>query len=731
MIKLLQSVLLAAAMLAAVAAAAGAQDDPDTLSVAELEGLVATLEDETERAKLVTQLKALIEARREQAAGEATQPSLGEVLLERLAAHGGLLGDQLSALTLAVAGIPDGLRRVADVLRDPEARGLWIGVATALAIALAAAFVAGWLIRMLLARPRAAVAVQGGEDWLLQALLLTVRLVLALMPPIAFAVSGWAAAVAVAPDAAVRAATLAVVYAIAITAAISGTARSLLMPDGGPAPGLGEETAAYLFHWIRRIAGLLVYGYFAIQIAGLLGLGGAVRAALLSVLGLAFTLLLVMLILQNRKPVAELIAGDGSGRLRLFRRRFADLWHVLAILYVSAAFLVWQVGAPGGFTYILSASVLSVVAVAIAVVAQSSLRRLLRRAFALREETRQRLPGLEARVNRYLPVIEGVLRTIVWIVAGLFALQAWGVDLLLWLSEAEGRALLSRLAGLATIVLLAVVAWEVLNASIERYLASHDGSQSQRARTLLPLFRKAVLAVLVVIVGLTLLSELGINIAPLLAGAGVLGLAVGFGAQTLVRDIITGLFILIEDTISVGDFVTLGSHGGTVEAMSIRSIRLRDPSGIVHTVPFSDVTTVINATREFAFSVMDIGVAYKEDVDRVMGIAREVGAALREDPEWSAAILDDIEVLGLDRFDDSAVVIKARLRTQPGKQWAVRRAFNRLLKIRFDEEGIEIPFPQRTVWFAEQDGETPAARKASAPAASAERPSTAEKTGAD
>ncbi|MCK5623427.1 MAG: mechanosensitive ion channel family protein, partial [Alphaproteobacteria bacterium] len=140
------------------------------------------------------------------------------------------------------------------------------------------------------------------------------------------------------------------------------------------------------------------------------------------------------------------------------------------------------------------------------------------------------------------------------------------------------------------------------------------------------------------------------------------------------------------------------------EALSIRSIRMRDPSGTVHTIPFSDVTTVINYTREFAFAVLEIGVAYKEDVDRVTRVIEEVGQELRQDPDQQVHILDDLQVQGLDRFDDSAVVIKARIKTAPGMQWAIRRAFNRLLKRRFDAEGIEIPFPQQTIWFAEEPG---------------------------
>jgi small conductance mechanosensitive channel len=383
------------------------------------------------------------------------------------------------------------------------------------------------------------------------------------------------------------------------------------------------------------------------------------------------------------------------------RLRLADLWHVLAILYVVLTYLVWLTGLPGGFTYMIQSTLLSVLSIAAALVALNVINRAVDRAFSLSEDVKARLPSIEARVNRFLPVLKTILRGLVWLVAILAVLQAWGVDILLWLSEPAGLEVLGRFASIAAIVLLALVGWVAMSTFVERYLTSEDAARSQRVRTLLPLLRKVILAVLTVVVGLTVLSEIGINIAPLLAGAGVVGLAVGFGAQTLVRDVITGLFILLEDSVSVGDYVTLAGHGGTVEALSIRSIRLRDPSGTVFTVPFSDVTTVTNYTREFAYAVLDIGVAYKEDVDAVSRAIEAVGAELRQDPNLAASILDDLQLQGLDRFDDSAVVIKARIMTAPGMQWAVRRAYNRLLKQRFDAEGIEIPFPQQTVWFAE------------------------------
>lgn len=212
------------------------------------------------------------------------------------------------------------------------------------------------------------------------------------------------------------------------------------------------------------------------------------------------------------------------------------------------------------------------------------------------------------------------------------------------------------------------------------------------------------------IVTMTVLSEVGVNIAPLLAGAGVVGLAVGFGAQTLVKDVITGFLFLIEDAIAVGDVVQLGSHSGVVEAVTVRSLRLRDLSGTVHQIPFSEVTSIVNMTKDFSFALMDIGVAYRENIDDVIDVIKQVGAELRADPEFGPLIVEDIDVLGLDRFDDSAVVIRARIKTPPVKQWTVRRGFNRLLKKRFDELGIEIPYPHQTIYFGEdKEGRAPAA----------------------
>lgn len=313
----------------------------------------------------------------------------------------------------------------------------------------------------------------------------------------------------------------------------------------------------------------------------------------------------------------------------------------------------------------------------------------------------------DGRANRYLPLLHRALRSMIGLLGLLALAQLWGFDPAALLNSDLGRRVASSLVHMAVVLVAALVAWHLLHGAIERYLTATDAEgnplhRSGRARTLLPLARNAVFVLLVVMVGLILLSELGVNIAPLLAGAGVLGIAIGFGSQKLVQDIITGIFILFEDTIAVGDTVKLGEHAGTVEAISIRAIRLRDGNGGLHTVPFSAVTTVVNATKGFNYAVVDIGVSYAEDTDRVAAIMAELGAELQAAPQWGAYMAEALEVQGVERFDPSAVIMRARVKTTPGDRNALIREFNRRIKHRFDAEGIEMPLPQMQVWMAAQ-----------------------------
>jgi moderate conductance mechanosensitive channel len=201
--------------------------------------------------------------------------------------------------------------------------------------------------------------------------------------------------------------------------------------------------------------------------------------------------------------------------------------------------------------------------------------------------------------------------------------------------------------------------------------------------------------------GLIALHQVGVNITPILAGVGILSLAVGFGAQTLVKDIINGLFILVEDSIAVGDVVTIRGTGGLVEAVNLRTIWLRDLQGNVHIIPNSQVEVISNMTKDYSYYVLDVHVAYREDTDEVVAALQEIDAEMRADPAFAADMLAPIEIFGVDRFTDFAVVVSARLKTKPIKQWNVGREFNRRMKKLFDVRGIEIPFPARTIYWGE------------------------------
>jgi small conductance mechanosensitive channel len=291
---------------------------------------------------------------------------------------------------------------------------------------------------------------------------------------------------------------------------------------------------------------------------------------------------------------------------------------------------------------------------------------------------------------------------VLYLLAALWLLEIWGVDSFGWLASEFGRRLTGSLVTIAVIIVVTALLLEIMDAIIERYLAPKDSFgrvvvRSARVRTLLPLIRNAFRVVLGVMVTLIVLSELGINIAPLLAGAGVVGLAIGFGAQTLVKDVITGFFILAEDAVSVGDVVEISGATGVVEAMTIRSIRLRDGMGSVHTIPFSAVAMVKNLTKDFSYAQLDVAVAYDSDIDAVADMMREVAQGLRKDERFRWSILDDLEVMGLDKFTQAALTLLARIKTQPGQQWSVMREFNRRLKRLFDERGVEIPLSQRPI----------------------------------
>jgi small-conductance mechanosensitive channel len=263
---------------------------------------------------------------------------------------------------------------------------------------------------------------------------------------------------------------------------------------------------------------------------------------------------------------------------------------------------------------------------------------------------------------------------------------------------------------IAVATVIAVVLWEAVNATMDRRLANLSAGKpsvgTARIRTLLPIIRTAFLMTLIGIVGLTVLSEVGINIGPLLAGAGIIGVAIGFGSQKLVQDLITGLFLLIENAMQVGDWVTVAGLSGSVENLSIRTIHLRAGDGSVHIIPFSAVTSVTNTNRGIGNAAVSVNVAIGEDIDRVCAVLKEIAQEIRQDPDFQTMVLSDLQLWGVDKVDAVMVTIVGQIVCTDSGRWGVQREYNRRLKIRFQAEGIEIANPAQTIIVAHPSDKT-------------------------
>lgn len=371
-----------------------------------------------------------------------------------------------------------------------------------------------------------------------------------------------------------------------------------------------------------------------------------------------------------------------------------------AVIVVSAMSFLGILFLQGEEQAILRAGVFS----ALIVVATTLLASLAAASIRLLARKLKAPPRRSIYLARYMSLVRVLVSTAVWFLGIEFILLAWGSSLTSFFENVIGEELGEVMISILLITLLGWTAWITLKTAIERALAGESQnlqSQSARSRTLLPLLRSVGLVVILVIAIITALSSLGVNVTPLLAGAGVLGLAIGFGSQKLVQDLITGLFILFEDTISLGDYIQVAGHEGIVEGLSIRTVRMRDLDGTLHAVPFGEITSVRNLSKDYAYALMDVTVSYKEDVDRIIRELEDIGKELRKDPILGWDILEPLEVFGLQKFTTEGMVVRVRFMTRPLRQWDVMRGYNLRIKRRFDELGIQLPVQQVMVHQAE------------------------------
>lgn len=282
----------------------------------------------------------------------------------------------------------------------------------------------------------------------------------------------------------------------------------------------------------------------------------------------------------------------------------------------------------------------------------------------------------------------------IFVAVVLIVLRVWGLHLDVIMRGPIGM-ILGVLWRIALIVVLSLAAAELAQLGIKSLFSrvanrAKNFRRASQLHTLAPVLSGVATTAILIAATMMALSEIGVEIGPLLAGAGIVGLAVGFGAQTIVKDFLTGIFLIMEDAVSVGDTVRIGEWSGKVEEMSIRTIKLRDFDGTLHIFPYSEAQVIHNSTKSFSFAVFELAISYTSDVNDALDVVRRTGDQLRSEEAFTTLIQAPIEIAGVDRFTDTRVVLKARIKTAPGKQWAVTREFLRRIKIAFDEQGIDL-----------------------------------------
>ena len=695
------------------------------LAPAQAQQVLDVLRDDKRRAEFTTVLESMVRA--VPAPASPLEPdSLGEQLLLHLSDAFDTAGKQAALTLRTVNDLPLLWRWITSQAEDPAARARLFDAFWRLLVVLAVAGAGERLVRAVLRRlrttlgawaPRVADAEPQPDmhaeaatvrrrtlsrAWAATRRLpyLLGRLVLDLLPIVAFAAIAvlcmrtWLEG-ALLP----RGTVLLVTQAYVVARVTLALVALLASPEGARVRLLhiSDTAAAFITRWARRMVIVAGTGWVLAEVGLAFGMYRTAHDTIQKLFALAVHIGAITMVLQARAPVARRIrvGGAGQGVWRAMRNRLADVWHLVAIFYIAALWLVWAVELRNGYTrlvtfFVVTGTVLGLARL-LSLLVMNALDRLRPGADLAAQH-----PALESRAQFYYPVVRGLFMILLTLLTGFALLEVWGLGAWSWLLRTGlGGRVVSAITLIGVTVVLAVLLWEGANATLEHQLntltKAGQLARAGRLRTLLPMVRTTLLVTIVIVVALMALSEIGVNIAPLLAGAGVVGIAVGFGSQKLVQDLITGLFLLLENAMQVGDVVTLGGLTGTVEALSIRTIRLRALDGSVHIIPFSAVTSVTNQTRDYGYAVVDISVGLNEEPAAVTEVVRTLAAEMRAEPRWAPIILEPLDVMGVERFIDTAWVLRVRLKTQPSSRWAVARELNRRVKVRFDALAIESP----------------------------------------
>ncbi len=502
-----------------------------------------------------------------------------------------------------------------------------------------------------------------------------------------------------------------------LMARLAQEAMRLLLSPGAPSLRLAGLSTPHAVWAMRRVMVLIVtifVSFCLISVAEILDLSKDGAGALIRLAALAATLEVAFDIWQSRRLISRWIAGrpEAEGFIAGMRHRFSKTWYVFALFYVLALWVAWAGGVQNAVGVLLRAVLVVLAALVLGRLAWTGSNNLLARIFPDigTGKARDASSHLLIRAHSYNPLIRFLVRAAIAVLVLMLMLQGWGVGAFTWLlNNAISRALLSVVFSVVITVAIAILLWEFsifhLERRVDKLSAAGRTRQATRLRTLTPMLRAAIGVILVLVTLIVCLSRIGVNTTGLLAVSSVVGIAVGFGSQKLVQDIITGLFLLFEDAMQVGDVISLAGMSGTVERLSIRTIRLRGSDGSVNIIPFSSVTTVTNQTRDFSYAQISIMVGYHENIDRVTAVLKDIGAKMRAEAAWGAMMRDDLQLYGLDSFGELGLVFTGQIRTGPGQHWSVRREFYGRVQRRFTEEGIELSYRHQTLSVSLPPGE--------------------------
>ena len=497
-------------------------------------------------------------------------------------------------------------------------------------------------------------------------------------------------------------------------------ARCILSPQA-PAVRLlplQEKDSRFLYRWFVFITFIAGIPAISALILKTVGASENLFVAWYSAAGMTIILSMVLMVWQSRKRVAEVICPpmDDNGRdPSPLQVKLARNWHFLAIFYVAVSGAFWQVSFLSNGQGRILKLVVSLFLIPVFIGFDNWMDKLLKIAsgdlpetFDLNVETvAQQTEGVsdenKKNIGDYIPFLRKLFRFFLAALMFFTILRLWEINM------PFGWLVTSNMLSILIVLMLAIAVWEYVKIRITQKLKQEmpdddqdmeeGGAGGSRSATLLLLLRKFLLAVLVVITGLTILSSIGVDIGPLIAGAGIFGLAIGFGAQTLVKDIIAGIFFLIDDAFRLGDYVEAGNTKGTVEQISIRSMKMRHPRGMVHTIPFGSMGTLTNFSRDYIITKLTIRVRFDANIDKIRKIIKKINQELSMDDEIGPVLLSKIKSQGIKEMDDSAMIIRVKFKTIPGQQFVVRREVFQRIQKKFKENGIDFAHRNVTVYL--------------------------------